>query len=184
MQTLLVFAPWIIFGIVYKLGGGIYPATAALMAAMTLLLAYFWIRTRKLPQTHLVLTIMVLVFGAATLILHDVRFLQWKASVIYWLIGLFVGGSVWVGSKTLLERLMAAGIPPEHTVPASSWRNASLITGVFYLLLGFANIWVAMTRSESDWVTFKVWIAIPLGMVFIIGVVLYLLRGAFAREPT
>jgi intracellular septation protein len=184
MQTFLEFAPWIIFGVVYKLAGGIYPATAALMAAMTLLLAYVWIRTRKVPQTMLVLTIMVLVFGAATLILHDVRFLQWKASVIYWLIGLFVGGSVWVGSKTLLERLMAAGLPAEHTVPASSWRNASLITGVFYVLLGFANIWVALTRSEADWVTFKVWIAIPLAMVFIIGVVLYLLRGAFAEEPS
>jgi intracellular septation protein len=184
MQTFLEFAPWIIFGLVYRFGGGIYPATAALMIVMTLLLAYFWIRTRKLPQTHLVLTIMVVVFGAATLILHDVRFLQWKASVIYWLIGLLVGGSVWVGSKTLLERLMGAGIPPEHKVPATSWRNASLLTGVFYLLLGFANIWVALTRSESDWVTFKVWIAIPLGMVFIIGVVLYLLRGAFTREPT
>ena len=81
MQTLLEYAPWIVFGLVYKFGGGIYPATAALMIVMTLLLAYYWLRTRKVPQMHLALTIMVLVFGAATLILHDVRFLQWKASV-------------------------------------------------------------------------------------------------------
>jgi intracellular septation protein len=184
MKTLLEYVPWIVFGVVYKFGGGLYPATGALMIAMTLLLAYFWASTRKLPQTHFALTIMVLVFGAATLILHDVRFLQWKASVIYWLIGLLVAGSVWVGSKTLLERLLGAGMPEDVTIPASSWRNASLMTGTFYVLLGFANIWVAMTRSESDWVTFKVWIALPLALVFLFGVILYLMRGALTREPT
>jgi intracellular septation protein A len=57
-----------------------------------------------------------------------------------------------------------------------------LLTGAFYLALGAVNIWVALTRSESDWVTFKVWIAIPLALLFIVGVVLYLLRGAFAKE--
>src|SRR6478609_5236463 len=102
MQTLLEYAPWIVFFLVYKFGGGIYPATAALMIVMTLLLAYYWLRTRKIPQLHLALTIMVLVFGAATLILHDVRFLQWKASIVYWLIGVLFGGSVWIGKKTLL----------------------------------------------------------------------------------
>src|SRR6187551_1932411 len=81
----------------------IYMATAALMAVMTLLLAYYWIRTRKVPKLHLVLTIMVLVFGAATLFFHDVRFLQWKASIVYWLIGVLFAGSVWIGKKTLLE---------------------------------------------------------------------------------
>src|SRR3982750_492413 len=103
MQTLLEYVPWIVFGLTYKFGGGLYPATGALMVTMTLLLAYFWIRARKVPQMHLVLTIMVLVFGAATLLLRDVRFLQWKASVIYWLLGLVVAGSVWIGRKTLLE---------------------------------------------------------------------------------
>ena len=184
MQAFLEYVPWIVFGAVYYLGGGLYPATAALMVTMTALLAYFWIRTRKVPQVSLALTIMVLVFGAATLILRDVRFLQWKASVIYWLLGLVVAGSVWVGSKTLLERMLAGGVPEDVTVPATSWRNASLMTGTFYVLLGFVNIWVAMTRSEADWVKFKLWISMPLAIVFLFGVVMYLLRGAFAKEPS
>ncbi|HEV7609723.1 MAG TPA: inner membrane-spanning protein YciB [Steroidobacteraceae bacterium] len=184
MQTLLEYVPWIVFGAVYYLGGGLYPATAALMVAMTLLLAYFWIRARKVPQVSLALTILVLVFGSATLILHDVRFLQWKASVIYWLLGLVLAGSVWVGSKTLLERALGAALPEDVTVAPSSWRNASLMTGVFYLLLGFANIWVALNRSEAEWVKFKLWISMPVAIVFLFGVILYLLRGAFAKEPS
>jgi intracellular septation protein len=184
MKTLLEYAPWIIFGLVYKFGGGLYPATAALMGAMTLLLAIFWVQQRRVPQMHLALTLMVLVFGAATLILRDVRFLQWKASVIYWLLGLIVAGSVWVGKKTLLERMMGAGLPEGATVPAASWRNMSLLTGAFYIALGGLNLWVALTRSEADWVTFKVWIAFPLALVFIFGVVFYLLRGVFTKEAS
>ena len=90
MQVAIEFAPWIIFGLVYKFGGGLYPATVALMIAIVIPLAYGWLRERKVGQMHLVLAILVWVFGAATLILHDVRFLQWKASVYYWLCGLAI----------------------------------------------------------------------------------------------
>jgi intracellular septation protein len=182
MQTLFEFAPWIIFGLVYKFAGGIYPATAALMGAMALLLAYDWLTTRKIPQLHWVLATLVWVFGAATLILHDVRFLQWKASAFYWLIGIAFGATVWIGKMPLLERLLGPGVPEGVTVPASSWRNMSLLTAVFYLVLGSLNIWVALTRSESDWVTFKVWIAVPVATVFSLGVVLWLLRGMFEKK--
>ena len=33
--------------------------------------------------------------------------------------------------------------------------------GVFYMALGAGNIWVALNRSEADWVTFKIWILMP-----------------------
>jgi intracellular septation protein len=183
MQTFVEFAPWIIFGLVYKFAGGLYPATAVLMVCMALLLLYDWLATRKVPQMHLVLAILIWVFGAATLILHDARFLQWKASVFYWIAGLVFAGSVWIGKKTLLERVLAKALPEGHTLPASSWRSASLLMGGFYVLLGFANIWIALNRSEEAWVMFKVWIAGPVAIVFTLAVSLWLLRGVlFTRE--
>ena len=183
MQTVIEFAPWVIFGLVYKFGGGLYPATVALMIAMGLMLIWDWLSTRKLPQMHLILAIMVWVFGAATLILRDVRFLQWKASVFYWLAGIAFAGSVWIGKQTLLERIIGKGLPDGVTLPASEWRNASLIMGGFYLLLGTANIWIAQHRSEADWVAFKVWIAGPLAIVVTFGVLLWLMRSLFfSRE--
>jgi intracellular septation protein len=183
MQTLIEFAPWIIFGLVYKFAGGLYPATAALMVAMALLLLYDWLTTRKVPQLHLILAILIWVFGAATLILHDARFLQWKASVFYWIAGLVFAGSVWIGKQTLLERLLGKAVTDGAAVPASSWRNCSLLMGAFYVLLGFVNIWIAMNRSEDAWVTFKVWVAGPVAIVFTLAVGLWLLRGVlFTRE--
>jgi intracellular septation protein A len=44
------------------------------------------------------------------------------------------------------------------------------------------NIWVALNRSESDWVLFKVWIAPPIAIVFTVAIVLWLFRGAFSKE--
>jgi len=184
MQTLIEFAPWVIFGLVYKFAGGLYPATASLMGAMVLLLAYDWLTTRKVPQMHLVLAAMVWVFGAATLILHDVRFLQWKASVFYWLAGLFFVGSVWIGKQPLLERLMAKGLPEEITIPPSTWRSTSLLLGIFYILLGVANIWIALNRSEADWVFFKVWIAGPVGILFTLALIVWMLRDVFFSRET
>lgn len=185
MQTLLEYVPWIVFGIVLAITN-IYTATAALMIVMTLLLAYYWLRTRKVPKMHLALTIMVLVFGGATLILHDARFLQWKASIVYWVIGLLFVGSVWIGKKTLLERAMGENLPEGVVIAAASWRNASLLIGAFNILLGFVNIWVARNFTEQQWGFFKAWIAIPVAMVFMLAVVLYLLRDAFkdSKEPS
>jgi intracellular septation protein len=185
MQNIIEFLPWIVFGLVYKFFGGLYPATAALMVSMALLLAYDWLATRKVPQMHWVLAILVWVFGTATLVLHDVRFLQWKASVFYWIIGLAFIGSTFIGRKTVLEMLLAKGLPEGFTIPSRSWKVNSVLMGLFYIALGLVNIWVAMTRSEADWVFFKVWIASPVAIVFSLALVLWLLRGLFAREdPT
>ena len=185
MQTIVEFVPWVVFFLVYKFAGGIYPATAALMAAMALLLAYDWLTTRKISQMHLLLAVLVWLFGAATLILHDVRFLQWKASAFYWITGLVFGGSAFIGKKTALERLLGNILPEGATIPASEWRRGSVIMGAFYLLLGTLNIWIALNLSEQAWVTFKVWIAIPLYMVFSLGVILWLFRGMlFEKESS
>lgn len=176
MQTLLELAPLIVFFAVWKFAD-IYAATAVLMGAMLLLVAYDWLRTREVPKMHLLSAILVWVFGAATLILHDVRFIQLKATVFYWLVALVVGGSVWIGRKTVLERLMSGSIPQDHAVAPSTWRNLSLLAALFYLAMGGANLWVAHTMSEARWVFFKTWVSIPLVFVFTAGLMYALLRG-------
>ena len=181
MQAIVEFFPWILFGIAYKFSG-LMAATAALMGGMVVLIAYDWITARKIPQMHLLLAALVWVFGAATLLLHDVRFLQWKASVFYWLLGVVFCGSVWIGKQSLLERLLGPAVPEEVQIPQRSWRSLSLVSGLFYIALGCVNLWVAQHRTESEWVTFKVWIAMPLAVAFSIGVALWLLRGLFSGK--
>jgi intracellular septation protein len=183
MQLLIELAPLLAFFITWTIAG-IYPATAVLMVGMLLLVAWDWLRTRQIPKMHLLSAVLVWGFGAATLILHDVRFIQWKATIFYWFIALVVGGSIWIGRITVLERLMGTAIPADHKIPPATWRNASLVAALFYAVLGGVNIWVARTMSEKIWVIFKAWVAIPLGAAFTLGLVFWLLRGYEPKEES
>jgi intracellular septation protein len=181
MQTLIELAPLLAFFAAYGIAG-IYTATAVLMVAMLLLLAWDWLKTRQIPKMHLISAVLVWIFGAATLILHDVRFIQWKATIFYWLIALVLAGSVWIGKMTLLERLMAKSLPEDVAVLPSTWRNLSLVSALFYLALGAANIWIAYSMSERAWVFFKTWVMVPLVFAFTAGVIFWLLRGYREKE--
>jgi intracellular septation protein len=183
MQTLIELAPLIAFFIAYKVSG-IYVATGVLMGAMALLLAYDWLRTRQVPQMHLISAILVWVFGIATLLLRDVRFIQWKATVFYWLVALAIGGTVWIGRMTLLERLLGKSLPEGVSVPSSRWRGLSLVSAVFYLALGAVNLWVAYTMSEETWVWFKTWLVVPILFAFNIAVVFWLIRDQQPKAAT
>ncbi len=183
MQTLIELAPLIAFFAAYKLLGGIYPATAVLMGAMLLLLAWDWLRTRKVPQMHLISAILVWVFGAATLLLRDVRFIQWKATVLYWLVGAVFLGSVFIGKKTLLERMLASVLPEGVVVEPRTWRNLSLVSALFYGALGAFNLWAAFTLPEATWVSLKTWAFLPAIFLFTVGLSFWLMRGHTEDEP-
>jgi intracellular septation protein len=161
MQTLLELAPLILFFAAWKFTD-IYIATAVLMTGMLLLVLWDWVSTRTIPKMHLVSAMLYWVFGAATLLLHD--------------------GSVWIGRITVLERLMGAAIPAGHKVAPATWRNASLVSALFYTALGGANLWVMYTMTEKAWVFFKTWICVPLGLIYTVGIVFWLLRGYEAKD--
>lgn len=182
MHMLIELAPLIAFFAVWVFAN-IYAATAVLMGGMALLLAWDWLSTRSIPKMHLLSAVLVWIFGAATLVLHDVRFIQLKATVFYWLIALVLFGSVWIGRTTVLERLLSAGLPEDFKATPSTWRNLSFVCALFYALLGGANLWIAQNMSERAWIVFKTWITIPVVVAFTGSVVFWLLRGYEPREP-
>jgi intracellular septation protein len=155
MQFLFELAPVIAFVVAYVLGG-IYAATATIMVAMAVMLAVDYLRTRRISTMHGMSAVLVFVFGAATLILHDKRFIQWKPTVFYWLVSICLFGSLWIGKQPLLQRLMSAALEGQVQVSDRTWRRANLVCAAFYLLLGIANLAVAFNTSEATWVKSKI----------------------------
>jgi intracellular septation protein len=155
MQFLFELAPVIAFVIAYVLGG-IYVATATIMVAMVVMLLVDYVRTKRISPMHGISAVLVLVFGAATLILHDKRFIQWKPTVFYWLVSICLLGSLWVGKQPLLQRLMSAAFEGQVQVSDTTWRRANVVCAGFYLLLGIANLAVAFNTSEATWVKSKI----------------------------
>src|ERR1700739_1697732 len=108
MQAPTGLAPLVAFFLTYRLSG-LYLATAVLMGAMLVLLAVDWLRERRIPPLHGLSALLVLISGAATLLLHTRLFIQWKPTVLLWVVsGAFIASS-WIGERTLTERLLAPG---------------------------------------------------------------------------
>lgn len=183
MQLLLEYLPVAAFLVAYKFFGGIYVATAVLMVGMTVSLALLWLKGRKMPGVFAASTALVLVFGTATLLLRDPRFIQWKPTILLWLVALAFLVSAFVGKKPLAQRFM------EHIVGKAEMTRGEWLklntAWVFYgLLTGAANLYVAYNMSENTWVNFKLWGLMGIMFVFLMGQFAWLYaRGKLRDDP-
>jgi intracellular septation protein len=151
----LNFLPLAAFMLAYKLGG-IYVATAVLMAAMPLLALADYLHVRRVSSMHALSTLLVLVFGGATLLFHDPRFLKIKPTLLLWLMALAFLASQWIGRTPLVQRMLEPALPPAAELPRARWLRINLVWVAAYLLLGALNLYVARAASETVWVYFKV----------------------------
>lgn len=163
MQLLIDYIPIVIFIAAYFVKD-IYFATAVLMGTMPLILLIQWLITRKLNRIYLASTALILVLGSATLFFHNPLFLYWKPTVLNWVIGLVFLGSLWVGKKPIVQRMLENAA----TLQASQWRSLNLMWVGFFFLIGIVNIYVAYNFSEAFWVKFKLFGMLGLTLAFIV----------------
>ena len=179
MQALAEFAPLVAFFVTYRLGG-LYAATAVLMVAMLALLGFDWLRQRRIPPLHAVSAALVLVLGGATLVLHNRLFIQWKPTVLFWLVSVAFIASFWIGERTLTQRFLEPALAGRVAVSPQQWRRVNGASALFYALLGALNLAVAYGASERTWVYFKLFGLALLTFAFVALQVLWLSRAAAA----
>ena len=135
--------------------GGMYVATAALMVAMAVLLVIDLMLTRRIPRTHLLSALLVWALGSATLLLHDVRFIQWKPTIFMWILAVVFLASAFVGEQPIAQRLLQQAVAGP-SVPRRTWLKLNTAWVVFYAIAGGANLLAAWNLPEALWVKFKV----------------------------
>ena len=171
MSALLEFLLLLAFFLSY-LWKGIYFATAVLMAGSVVMLAVSWWRTRRLEPLPLIVTVLALVLGSATLLLHDPAFIKWKFSAVEWLFGLILLGSQFIGGKPFIRRAMESKL----TLPDGVWTRLNLMWAGFFLFLGALNVFVIYNFSTAGWVNFKFYGVTGLLLVFAAIQTIYLSR--------
>lgn len=182
MQALAEFAPLLAFIVTYYLRG-LYAATAVLMVAMLLLVAVDWLRLKRVPPMHALSAVLVLVFGSATLLLHNRQFIQWKPTVFFWLASIAFLGSFWIGKQTLTQRFLGAALGERLQVSQALWRRLNLWWTAFYAALGALNLIVAHYASERAWVNFKVFGLTLLTVAFVTLQIVWLNGRAHLAHP-
>jgi len=163
MKQLFEFFPILLFFIAFKLYD-IYVATAVVIVATIIQVAYAWFKHRKVETMQWITLALILVMGGATLYLKDEQFIKWKLSIIEWLFGVAFLGSQFIGKKPFIEKMLSGSL----TLPALVWRRLNTLWGCFFISVGFINIYVMYNYNTEDWVTFKTFGVPALMVVFIL----------------
>jgi intracellular septation protein len=165
MQAVLALAPLVAFFVAYSLRG-LYVATAVLMVAMVVLLGIDWARTRRIPPMHALSTVLVMIFGGATLLLHNRIFIQWKLTILCWLVSCGFLATFWIGERTLAQRFLGPALEGQLQVSELLWRRVNGASAAFYAFVGALNLAVVYGASERAWVYFKMFGVAALIFVF------------------
>ncbi len=178
MSALFDLLPLVAFFVAFKLGG-IYVATAVLIATSVGQLAWTWLRKRTLARMPLVTAALAVVLGGATLLLHDERYIKWKVSVVYVAFAIAFLVSNFIGDKPLWQR----ALDEQFRAPRAVWLRLNTAWGLFFLALAGANAWVLTRYDTATWVNFKVWGVLAALLGFTVLQVLYLAKHGEMLEP-
>ncbi len=171
MKFLYDYFPIICFFVGYKIWG-IYTATAITMVASILQVGVFWFKHHRFEKLHLITLGFVILLGGSTLLFHKAIYIKWKPSIIYWVFAIVLLGSQFIGSKTVLHRILGDKI----NVPIKIWTRLNIAWGIFFALLGCLNLYVVYNYSTNAWVNFKLFGTLGLLLVFAIGQAFYMAR--------
>ncbi|CTQ55263.1 Intracellular septation protein [Roseibium album] len=149
------------FPILQAVGQPIFLATAAFMVAITVSLVASLYLTKRLPIMPLVSGVVVLVFGALTLWLHDELFIKLKPTIVNCLFGSILLGGLLFG-KSLLGYVFDSAFK----LTDEGWRKLTFRWGLFFFVLAIINEIVWRSFSTDFWVNFKVFGVMPITLVF------------------
>jgi len=178
MKILFDFFPIFIFFIAFKFAG-IYAATAVFLIATCLQMAIYWIMYRRFEKMHIITFVLGLILGGATLFLHDVMFIKWKPTAIYWGFACVFFFTQLFNKKTLIQSMMESNI----SLPPEIWKKLNTSWGIFFILMGILNLYVVYNFDTNTWVNFKLFGLLGFTLAFVIIQGIYLSKHIRNEEP-
>ena len=171
MKFLFDLFPVIVFFAAFKLFD-IYVATAVAIAATFLQIGWLKWKGRKVDTMMWVSLAIIVVFGGATLALHDETFIKWKPTVLYWLFAAVIAAADLLFRRNLVRAMLGEQV----RMPDAAWARLNWSWAAFFALMGAANLYVAYNFSTDAWVNFKLFGGIGLMLVFVLLQALFFAR--------
>ena len=144
MKFLLDFGPIVLFFIVYKYYG-LYAAIYAMIASTFVQIMYSRVTTGKFVTSQVLTFALLVVFGGISIVLRDPAFVMWKVSVLYVIFAAVLVGSNYIGSKTLLERMMGK----ELQLPRNTWVNLTWFWSLGFIIIAIINAFFVNTALSA-----------------------------------
>jgi intracellular septation protein len=163
MKFLFDLFPVFLFFVAFKLFD-IYVATAVAIAATFLQIGWLKWKGRKVDTMMWVTLVIIVVFGGATLALHDETFIKWKPTVLYWMFGLAIA----VAELGFRRNLVRAMLAEQVRLPNAVWARLNWSWAGFFAFMGAANLYIAFNFSTDSWVNFKLFGGMGLMLLFVV----------------
>ncbi len=138
MKFLFDLLPLILFFITFKFFG-IFAATAVAIGTSAIQISAYLILKKKIDPMMWISLAVIVLFGGATIILHNPTFIIWKPTVLYWTFGLIILGGQWILKKNVIGSIMK--LPVE--MPEKIWVRLNMAWGFFFVAVGALNLFVA-----------------------------------------
>ncbi len=178
MQQLLDYIAILAFVVIYFLTRDIFIATAVLMVGVTVQVGAYWLLKKPIGN-ELKLTFWAsMIMGGMTLILRDETFIQWKPTIVNWLLALVLVGAHLVTRTFLIKKMLGQVM----VLPDSAWRAMTYGWAGGFTGIGALNLWVAYNFSMDTWVTFKFVGLLGLSLVMIVLTFVYLFAKGYLNE--
>jgi intracellular septation protein len=171
MKFLFDLFPVLLFFVAFKLFD-IYVATAVAIGATFAQIGWLKWKRRKVDTMMWVTLVIIVVFGGATLALHDETFIKWKPTVLYWLFAVALAAAELAFRKNLIR----AALGEQLSLPDRVWARLNWSWAGFFALMGAANLYVAFNFSTDTWVNFKLFGGMGLMLAFVLAQALFLAR--------
>jgi intracellular septation protein len=178
MKFLFDLFPVILFFAAFKIYD-IYVATAAAIVATILQIGWAKYRHGKVEGMLIASGVIIVVFGGATLLLHDETFIKWKPTVLYWLFGL----GLMIASLFFKKNLIRSMMEKQISMPDAIWNKLNRAWAGFFIMLGCLNIYIAYNFTTEAWVNFKLFGTMILMFAFIIGQSLMISKYIVSKDP-
>lgn len=171
MKQLLEFIPLVLFFIVYKLFG-IREASITLTIATIAQLIILKIIYGKIEKQQVFMGIAVVFFASLSAYLNDIKYLQWKVTIVYAIFALILLVGQFIFKKSLIKQLLGK----EITLPDNVWKILNLGWATFFIFCMLINIYISLFLSEDTWVNFKSFGIIGLTLIATIITGIYIYR--------
>ena len=116
-----------------------------MIASTFVQIMYSRVTTGKFVTSQVLTFALLVVFGGISIVLRDPAFVMWKVSVLYVIFAAVLIGSNYIGSKTLLERMMGK----ELQLPRNTWVNLTWFWSIGFIIIAIINAFFVNTALSA-----------------------------------
>lgn len=140
----------------------VFLATKVFMGAMVVSMIASKVVFKKIGMMLWVSGGLVGILGGATIYFHSEIFIKLKPTILYSFFAAALLGGLAFG-KFFLKNVFEAGFPP---MPDEAWKKLSFRFGLFYIFNAVLNEIIHRNFAFDTWIATKIWLFMPLSLLF------------------